>query len=168
MEKTKSLQYNFGFEAMPILFHSTTSGFMKYLDQDGIKFLKFWWNHVGDQLDESKRALPAGMAVEVEQYDKNTRIVLITLPTPKEDGDPYFLACIARPERRFAWVRFPNTALYVLSRYDGSKSQYKTAFGELSPRAIYHEIGIGLNPTKLDFKRIVKNKLEKRRKDKKK
>jgi hypothetical protein len=168
MDKDKDLAYNYAFEAIPILFHSQTSGFIKYLEKDGVDFLKFWWNHVGDQTEESKRVSPSGLTYEVEQYNPKTQIVYITLPSPKEDGDPIFLACIARPERRFAWVRIPNTEVYVLSRYDGCKETYKTAFGFLSPRAIYRELGVGLNPTKADFKRIVKMKIEKKKPEKKK
>ncbi len=168
MEKDKSLAYNFTYEAMPLLFHGQTAGFMKYLEKDGVDFLKFWWNHTGDSLVEEKRVSPAGMSYEIEVYDNNTKIVYITLPSPKEDGDPIFYGCVARPERRFAWVRIPNTAFYVLTRYDGCASQHKTAFGELSPRALYHEIGVGLNPTKADFKKMVRSKLEKKKPEKKK
>jgi hypothetical protein len=163
MEKNRSLAYNYAFEALPLLFHSDTSGFMRYLEKDGVEFLKFWWHHVGDQLEESRRVSPAGLSVSIDQYDNNTKIVLIKCPTPQEDGDPIFLAGVARPEKRFSLIRLPNTAFYVLSRYDDCKSQYKTAFGELTPRAIYHEIGIGLNPNKAEFKKIVITKIQKRR-----
>jgi hypothetical protein len=158
MNKNKSLQYNYGFEAIPVLFHSQTSDFKKHLEKDGVEFLKFWWNHVGDQMEETKRVSSEGISYEYEQYNKNINLFLITLPTPKEDGDPIFLACVARPERRFAWVRLPSTDFYVLSRYDGSNVQYKTALGEVSPRGFYRDIGIGLNPTRSDFKRIVMTK----------
>jgi hypothetical protein len=168
MDKKRSLQYNFGFEAIPFLFHGQTSGFMKYLEKDGVDLLKFWWNHIGDQLEESKRVSPTGISLEIDPFDKKTSIVTVTLPTAKEDGDPMFLALVARPERRFAWVKFPNTEIFVLSRYDGCKAQYLTAFGELSPRAIYREIGVGLKPSKLDFKRVVKTKLQKKKPEKKK
>jgi len=60
MDKKKSLQYNFAFEAIPIIFHSQTTEFMRLLEKDGVEFLKFWWNHVGDQVEESKRVMPAG------------------------------------------------------------------------------------------------------------
>jgi hypothetical protein len=168
MEKDKSLAYNFAFEAMPLLFHGQTTGFMQYLAKDGVEFLKFWWNHVGDQLPEAKRVTPTGFSFEVETYDEKTKIAYITLPSPKEDGDPIFFGCVARPEKRFAWVRIPNTAFYILTRFDGCQTQYKTAYGELSPRAIYHEIGVGVAPTKTDFKKLVKRSLEKRRLDKRK
>lgn len=155
MNKNKSLQYNYGFEAIPVLFHSQTTDFKNYLEKDGVGFLKFWWNHVADQLDETKQTSPEGISYELEQLDKKINLFLITLPTPKEDGDPFFIACIARPEKRFAWVRLPSTDVYVLSRYDGCSTPHKTAFGEVSPRGLYRDIGIGLNPTMADFKRIV-------------
>ena len=90
--KKQEFQYNFGMEALPVLFHSQTNQFMKYLEKDGVKFLNFWWNHVGDRLPEEKRVTSAGLAFEVEKIDAKTNLVIITLPTPKEDHDPYFLA----------------------------------------------------------------------------
>jgi hypothetical protein len=168
MDKKKSHQWNFAMEAMPILFHSQTNGFMKYIDKDGVEFLKFWWNHVGDQLDESKRVSPAGLTFDVEQIDPKTRLVTITLPTPKEDGDPYFLGMVARPERRFSLVRIPNTNVFVLKRADSIGQAHLTSFGELTPRALYRERGIGLAPVKQDFKRIVKKRLEPKKKVEKK
>jgi hypothetical protein len=158
MNKNKSLQYNYGFEAIPVLFHSQTTDFKSYIEKDGVDFLKFWWNHLIDQMDEAEPIPFDGVTYEYEQYNKKIDLFYITLPAPREDGDPMFLACIARPERRFAWVRLPSTDVYVLSRYDGSHVSNKTAFGEVSPRGLYRDIGIGLNPTLEDFKRIVLTK----------
>ncbi|MEI8131236.1 MAG: hypothetical protein WCG34_02305 [Leptolinea sp.] len=159
MDKKKSLQFNFGFEALPILFHSQTTDFINYLEKDGVEFLKFWWDHVGEQMDETKRIPPDGISYESEQHGV-VNITFITFPTPINDGDPIFLACIGRPEKRFAWVRLPNTDVYILSRYDGCSVEHKTAFGEVSPRGLYGESGIGLNPTLPDFKRFIKKKLK--------
>jgi len=158
MNKNKSLQYNYGFEAIPILFHTQTTDFKNYLEKDGVEFLKFWWDHLSEQMEEAKFTSTEGFSYEYEKHDKNIDLFLIALPTPREDGDPFFLACVARPERRFAWVRLPSTDFYVLSRYDGSSAKNKTAFGEVSPRGLYRDIGIGLNPTMSDFRRIVMKK----------
>lgn len=168
MEKNKSLSWNYAFEAIPMLFHRTTDSFMRYLDKDGKEFLTFYWNHVGDRLDEEKRVPSAGLGFSIDQVDKNTRLVIITLPSPKEDGDAYFLALVARPERRFFFVRMPNTEAYVLIRDDKSDLENKTAFGYISPRTIYREMGRGLNPNKADFKRIVMTKIQKKKREKKK
>ena len=160
MDNRKSQLWNFGLEAIPILFHSSTNSFMKYIEKDGKKFLEFYWNHVGDRLPEEKRTSPAGLAFEVESIDKRTQLVIITLPTPKVDGDPYFLGLVVRPERRFGWVRIPNSLCYVLKRADDCGQPHLTRFGEMTPRALFRERGIGLAPTKLDFKRTVKKRLE--------
>lgn len=164
MQKEKSQNWNFAFEAMPLLFHSQTNGFMKYIDKEGLQFLQFWWNHVGDKLSEEKRVNPHGMSFEVEEIEKNTRLVIITLPSPKEDGDAYFLACVARPEKRFAMVRLPNSRMFVLFRDDHVDQPHHTNFGELTPQANFRPRGVGLNPTKLDFKRIVKQKISTQKK----
>jgi hypothetical protein len=159
MEKNKSLQYNFGMEALPVLFHSQTTQFMKYLEKDGVKFLQFWWNHVGDRLPEERRVTSAGLAYEVEKIDARTNLVIITLPTPREDREPYFLGFVAKPERRFVWIRIPTTTAFALIRDDGCKEQNKTSFGYLTPSGNFRPRGVGLNPTKQDFKRIVKSKI---------
>jgi hypothetical protein len=168
MEKNKSLSWNFTFEAIPLLFHKSTETFMKYLDKDGRNFLVFYWNYAGDLLSEEKRVSPAGLGYTIEPVDKNTQLVIITLPTPKEDGDPYFLALVARPERRFFFVRLPNTESYVLHRDDKSPHETHTGFGYLSPRAIYQPKGGGVKPTKAEFTRIVLDKITKKKSEKKK
>ncbi len=159
MYKNKSHHWNFVFDALPALFHGQTDGFMKYLDKDGAKFLKFWWDHVGDRLPEEKRVTPGGLTYEVETIDAKTRLVIITLPSPREDGEAYFVAGIARPERRFAFVRLPTTTMYVLLRDDKVEHANKTSFGELTPRGNFRPRGIGLKADKLDFKRVVKQKI---------
>jgi len=159
MEKNKSLQFNFGMEALPVLFHSQTSQFMKYLEKDGLKFLQFWWNHVGDRLPENRRVTSAGMTFEVEKIDAKTNLVIITLPTPKDDEDPYLLGFVARPERRFLWIRLPTTEAYALIRDDGCKEEHKTNFGYLTPNGHFRPRGVGLNPTKADFKRTIKTRI---------
>jgi len=159
MEKNKSLQYNYGMEAIPVLFHSQTNQFMKFLEKDGVKFLQFWWNHVGDRLPAEKRVTPAGLTFEVEQIDKKTKLIIITLPTPKEHEEPYFLGLIAKPERRFVWIRIPTTTAFALIKDDNVKEQHKTSFGYLTPSGNFRLRGVGLNPTKQDFKRLVKSKI---------
>lgn len=164
MDKRKSLQYNYAMEALPILFHSQTNQFMKYLEKDGVKFLQFWWNHVGDRLPEDKRVSPAGLTFDVEVIDNKTKLVIITLPSPKEDRDAYFLGFVARPERRLMWVRLPTTEGYALIRDDGVDQLHKTSFGYLTPHGNFRPRGVGLNPTKQDFKRIVKTKMNQEKK----
>jgi len=164
MDNTKSHQWNFVFEAMPSLFHSQTDGFIKYLDKDGAKFLKFWWDHVGDKLPAEKRATAAGLTFEKDELNPKTQLITITLPSPREDGDVYFIGLIPKPERRFAFVRFYTSTMFVLCRKDDVDQPNRTTFGIVTPRGNYHEYGVGLKPTKQDFKRVIKNRLEKKKK----
>lgn len=155
MEKNKSLPYNFAMEAIPVLFHSQTNNFMKYIEKDGMKFLQFWWNHVGDRLPEEKRITFAGVTFSIEQIDKKTKLVIITMPTPRENEEAYFIGLIAKPERRILWVRIPTATAFGLVRDDNCKEQYKTNFGYLTPSGNFRPRVMGLNPTKKDFKKLI-------------
>jgi hypothetical protein len=155
MEKNKSLPYNFAMEAIPVLFHSQTNNFMKYIEKDGMKFLQFWWNHVGDRLPEEKRITFAGVTFSIEQIDKKTKLVIITMPTPRENEEAYFIGLIANPERRILWVRIPTATAFGLVRDDNCKEQYKTNFGYLTPSGNFRPRVMGLNPTKKDFKKLI-------------
>ena len=163
MDKRRSLQYNFALDAIPILFHSQTNQFLKYLEKDGLKFLHFWWNHVGDQLPEEKRVTPAGLTFEVETLDKKSKLILINLPTPKDDGDPYFVGLVARPERRILWVKLPTSEGFALVRDDKVDQPNKTSFGYVTPNGIFRPRGVGLKPTKQDFKRIIKKRISEKK-----
>lgn len=163
MEKNRSLQYNFALDAIPILFHSQTGQFVKLLERDGMKFLNFWWNHVGDKLAEDKRVSSAGLSFDIETVDSKTKLVVISLPSPKEDMDPYFIGFIARPEKRVLWVKLPTSEGYALLRDDGVKDQNKTNFGYVTPNGLFRPRGVGLKPTKQDFKRYLKSKISEKK-----
>lgn len=156
MEKTRSQHYNYSFEAIPILFHSQTDGFMKYLEKDGVKFLRFWWDHVGDKLEEAQRVPWRGLDFEIEVLDGKRKLVWIILPKPSHDEEAYFLGLLASPEQRFAWVRLPNTRVFVLRRWDNLPEPPRTLFGELTPRALFRKLGEGIEPNKEAFKEAVR------------
>jgi hypothetical protein len=168
MDKKLSQQNNFGLDAMPILFHSTPTKFVELLEKDGLKFLNFWWNHVGDRLPEDKRVSSAGMTFEIEELDKKTKLVIISLPTPKEDQDPYFLGFVAKPERRLLWVKLPTSLGFALIRDDGVNEQNRTNLGFLTPNGHFRSRGVGLKPDKLDFKKQIKSRLAASKKAKRK
>lgn len=150
MDKRRSQRYNFAFETVPILFHSQTSEFLKYLDKDGLKFLQFWWDHVGERLPEAKLAPFEGFQVEITEPEPGTKVIFITMSPPLEDDEPYFLGLISRPEKRFAWVRLPTTRVLTLVRKaDGPQ------FGDLTPRAIFVAQEVEVEPTLEAFKKAV-------------
>ncbi len=163
MEKHMSQHYLFAFEALPILFHSQTSEFMKYLERDGIKFLKFWWDHAGDKVAVEKRSSSSGLNFEIQQIDQSTKLVIITMPKPQNNAEAYYLAALAKPEKRFAWVRLPNTRFFALRRADQLGEGYRTIFGELTPRALFRELAQNINPTKRDFVQAVEKTIRRKK-----
>jgi len=155
MDKKKSQQYNYCHEALPIMFHSQTTDFVKYLERDGLAFLEFWWKHVGEHLPFELTAPFEGVSYETFALNEKTSITIITLPKPREEGEMYFLGMIRNPEKRFGWVRLPSTRVIGLVRK--SKDDFKTGteLGDVTPRAIFVSLGEGPEPNKEAFKKMV-------------
>ena len=151
MDNKKSQHYNFCYDAIPIMFHSQTSEFMKYLQRDGLKFLEFWWNYVGKQLPVEKLVPFEGIEYEVTSLSPKEKMVIIKLPPPKEEDEMYYMGLYSKPERRFAWVKFPSTRVICLVRR--SRFPYGTEIGDLTPRTIFVTQGAGAEPTQEAFKR---------------
>ncbi len=162
MDKNKSQHYNFCYDAIPSMFHSQTKDFLKYLERDGIKFLQFWWDHVGQRLPFEKLIPFSNIAYEVLQVPPKTEVVFITLPPPQEDDEMYFLALVANPEKRFGWVRLPTTRILGLARRPTEKYPSGTELGDLTPRAIYVPLGEGPQPTLEAFKQTVLERIKRK------
>lgn len=146
MDKNRSQHYNFSFESIPVIFHSQTEHFFKYLDRDGLKFLEFWWDHMGVRLDDEHASQFEGMQYEIRAVaEKKSQIVLITLPAPKNNEEAYFLGLVETPKKRFP-VRLSNTRVFVLQSVSSSVSPTGTLFGELTPRGRYLPMGSGPQP----------------------
>jgi hypothetical protein len=160
MDKKKSQHYNFCYEVIPSLFHVQTSEFMKYIERDGLKFLEFWWNHVGGQLPFDKLVPFTSMNYELFELKPNTKIVFLTMPPPQEAGEMFFLALIANPEKRFAWVRLPTTRILVLVKRPKDQYPEGAEMGDLTPRGIFVSLGKGSAPSMGTFKKTVLDLLE--------
>lgn len=143
MYKNRSQHYNFAFESIPIMFHSQTEHFVEYIGRDGLKFLEFWWEHMGVRLDDSQASDFEGMAFEIRKIgEKKSSVILITLPRPKNFGEAYTMALIEMPKKRFP-VHLSNTRVFVLEYVSQEKSATGTFFGELTPRGRYLPIEPG-------------------------
>lgn len=158
MRKDKSQHYNFGHEALPILFHKQTQSFFEILEKDGVKFLKFWWDHVGERLDDSMLVPFQGVKYEIlEIPERKSRVILIRLPKPTDFDEFHWVALIKKPTIRlpFVYVKMPSTRMLVLSHVPLSKSDTGTLIYELTPRARYILVGPGTPPTKDAFYKAV-------------
>ncbi len=154
MIKTKSQHYNFGHEALPILFHTQTKDFLEYIQKDGLKFLRFWWDHVGERLDDSQLVPFAGMKYEIQEIpEKKSKVILIHMPHPTDFDEFHWMALIKKPEIRspFVYVKIPTTRVFALSHVPLSKSETGTLIYEITPRARYLLAGPGTQVTKEAF-----------------
>jgi len=155
MDLKKSQHLNYSFEAIPVIFHSQTKDFEKYIEGDGMKFLEFWWNHVGERLTFDKLTPFTNVSYEKLKLNEKTKIYFICLPHPRDEGEMYFLGLIRNPERRFGWVRLPSTRAIGLVRRAKDDFPSGTEMGDLTPRGLFVSLGEGPEPTQAAFKNAV-------------
>lgn len=147
MDFKKNQHYNYTREALPTLFHSQTSGFMTYLEQDGLKFLEFWWNHVGKRLDDSLLVPFKGVTFEIHDVpERKSKVYLVKLPPVQNYGEVHMMAFIKVPEKRMPMVRWPSTRIVALEHVEYSKSESGTMLVEVTPRARFVPVGPGPKP----------------------
>jgi len=158
MDQKKSQHYNYTHEALPTIFHSQTGGFMMYIERDGLKFLKFWWDHVGKRLDDSKLTPFKEAAYEIHDLpEKKSKICLVKLPPVREYGEILMMAFVKLPEKRVPMVRWPSTRIVALENVEGKYSSSGTRLAEITPRARLIPIGPGPEPAFPDFYQAVIN-----------
>jgi hypothetical protein len=160
MDKTKSQAFNFAYEAIPIMFHTQTKDFFTYLERDGLEFLEFWWNYVGEKVGEKQHRSFEGMDFKFMRTDKDNTIIIITLPAPLSEDEIHYLLLQAKPEKRFAWVKFPNTRVVALIRKASPEDPDGTELGDITPRGIYVRIRKGPTPTFENIEKIAKGLLK--------
>jgi hypothetical protein len=148
---------NFAFEVLPLLFHSQTRQFLDLLKRDGVKFLNFWWDRAGVNLDESMRVSSEGMDFEIKKINDGREIVLVKLPHPKEAPEAYYMALVEKPKKRSLLPWRNNCKVFALSRaadLDSTGAQ-NTTLVELTRTARYVTVGKGPKPTLKDFYKTV-------------
>jgi hypothetical protein len=144
MDVKKSQSYNYTHETIPIMWHHQTDDFIKYLDKDGIKFLRFWWKHLVDNLGITISSSGEGLGYEIKEMvnskGKPVKIVFITMPKPVSVGEVYYLALIKFPKQTTVFdmfmTRLPTTKIFTLE-YEGigTEDNPKTGFYEMTVRA---------------------------------
>jgi hypothetical protein len=143
-KRKKSQHYLFAYEAIPILFKTQTKMFKEYIDKDGDKFLRFWWDHVGKNVLVEYERPGVGLTHDDRKLEDGTTITLITLPEP-EISEAFFLALVKPPDNRFLfWKGMPR--VIALERGQRSDGTLKTILGEWTARGNHVIIGPGPEP----------------------
>jgi hypothetical protein len=146
MPKRDSQHYQFAYKAIPILFHNQSKDFLKHLEQDGVKFLKFYWDYIATETDDEGKSSSDGMGYEIRKIEDGKKMVLLTLPRPRKPPEAYFLALITPPPKR-SLLPWQNHARVVGLEYHSDA----THLCDLTPRAIRVDQGIGPRPVLEDF-----------------
>jgi len=156
MLKSKNSQhYQFVYQAVPLLFHHSRTDFMSLLEQDGMKFLQFWWDHAGEEIDEVGARSMGGMAYEFREFKPGERLILLTLPPPRMAPEAFFMALIPPPPQKsyFPWKNLSN--VYVLQYLGNKEGQISTRISAVTPRAIIRDMEVSATPDLESFYQAV-------------
>lgn len=164
MNQKKSQHYNYTHETIPMMWHQQHQDFIKYLDKDGIKFLRFWWKHLVDNLGIKIQSDIEGLGYQIKEYTdkdgKTITMVLLTLPKPVMVGEVYYMALVKNPKHNTVFdmflTRLPTTRVFALEAEKiGDDGDVSTGMYELTVRARNIRIGSGCDPVLDTFHKSV-------------
>ncbi len=164
MNQKKTQHYNYTHETIPIMWHQQYQDFLKYLDKDGVKFLRFWWKHLVDNLGVKIPSDPEGLGFQVKEYtDKDGKplnFVLLTLPKPTMVGEVFYMALIRNPKKNTFFdmflTRLPTTRVFALEAEKlGEDGEVVTGLYELTVRARNIRVGDGCEPVLDTFHKTI-------------
>lgn len=172
MNFKRSQHYNYTHETIPIIWHKQTSDFVKYIEKDGSTFLRFWWKHLAENLGVKILSSSDGLGYQAKDVtdvkNEKVKLILLTLPKPKEIGEVFYMVLAKLPESRtflakFFLLKLPSTRVYSLElEGQNEDGTILTGLYELTPRARNIRLRDGTEPV-LDvfYKEILKElKLE--------
>jgi hypothetical protein len=151
----KSQHYQFVYQAVPVLFHHSHKDFMSLLERDGMKFLQFWWEHAGEEIDETGEQTMEGMAYEFREYKPGKQMALLTLPPPRVTPEAFFMALIPPPPQKsfIPWKNLSN--VYILQYFGKKEGQISTRISAVTPRAIIRDMEVSAAPDLESFYQAV-------------
>ncbi len=160
MPRTDTQHFQFAYQALPILFHSSARQFVSLLERDGLKFLQFWWEQAAQNVKEEDLSSSEGLSYEIRDYDEDKKMVLISLPPPHKAPEAYFLAMLTPPSKK-SWLPWKNFAeVFALQRGKIENGHVLTRLAALTPRGVQRDLGPGSQPALLDFYAMVCDQLK--------
>ncbi len=154
--RSKTQQEAFVSKALPSLFHTTPEDFLRYLNQDGNKFLRFYWDKAGSEPGVVKKENSFGLNHQVRQPFPHVTVVLITLPKPSEPPEAYFAALVFRPQRRSPILMVSDTTMVValeMAAVPGESTE--TRLREWTKKLQGEDLGPGPQPKLEEFYKVV-------------
>jgi hypothetical protein len=143
-------------KVVPTLFHSTPEEFVRFLERDGTKFLRFYWEQAGKDEQAHGRSSALGLNYDIRLPFPHTTVVLITLPRQTSARGTVFMAAIYRPMRRGPFLGVSDAtkviSLDVTQEVDGKPV---TALKEWTHKLVVEPLGPGPEPRLEEFYQAV-------------
>ena len=152
MDTERSQQIVFFQDVLPSVFHEAPGDFLFYLERDGNKFLRFYWDRAGLNFAEPNRGEAFGLNYIIRTPQNEVTIALVILPVPQADGEAYFEVLIHRPRRVTPILRISDvTTVFALIKMSGDSNNLKTAIIERTRKGETLEHGEGPEPVVESF-----------------
>lgn len=158
MVREKTQSQAFVNEALPELFHRNPDTFVRLLERDGTRLLRFYWEEAGKRVKPENLRDAFGLNYLTYQPNRRTTIYLITLPEPKSYGEAYFAALVYRPYRVLI-LSSDVSGVYSLERISSGEGSEDTLLVEWTKRLHRVEIRRDVQPEKNAFLQAVWNEL---------
>jgi hypothetical protein len=97
-DQPRAQHYVFAHRIIPQVFFGDPAGFMTLFARDGDRFLRFYWEKIGERVENASDRLDgSALHGEIRSLPSDTQIALITLPTPEHVTEAYFIAAVTHP-----------------------------------------------------------------------
>jgi hypothetical protein len=157
-----SQQLEFVRRVLPELFHATPEQFLRYLERDGTKFLRFYWEQAGKKLSAGQLSPVFGLNYEIRRPAQREGVALIRLPEPRVSGEAYFAALVYRPARVTPFLRISDTTLVItLEQVLDEQGLVGTLLVETTRRLERLELDPGPEPRLEEFFQVILKRLKK-------
>lgn len=158
MVREKTQSQAFVNEALPELFHRNPDTFVRLLERDGTRLLRFYWEEAGKRVKPENLRDAFGLNYLTYHPNQRTTIYLIILPEPKSCGEAYFVALVYRPYRVLI-LSSDVSGVYSLERISTGEGGEDTLLVEWTKRLHRVEIRRSVPPEENAFLQAVWNEL---------
>lgn len=94
--KPRPQHYFYAHRVLPTLFFQNPQQFLSILTNDGLAFLRFFWDRTFENESADDIVPPDGMNYETRALEDGTIITIIELPEPDRVAEAYFVAPVFR------------------------------------------------------------------------
>jgi hypothetical protein len=152
----QSQQLEFVNRTLPSLFHQTPEEALTFLERDGNKFLRFYWEQAIKSPENIRPRSSFGLNYNLYRPAPQVGIALISLPAPEAPFEAYFTALCYRPSRvGFLGIVTDTTKVLTLELVPEEDQPPATRMVEINRKLERLALGPGPEPTQEAFYQAV-------------